>query len=173
MFLTVVTAQTIQTLEEFDRGKDIRLIQAHPNATYINITEVLNPSKEVVLSNVEMNKNGNSYYYVINASINENWELGKYLVRGVSDGDPFIFVYDFELVQGGRWALNFNNINFLVGFILLCIVVIGLLVYKQYMIGGSLIAVIGFILFFSEVVWYIPVIIILVGVGVVAKGEDK
>lgn len=170
--MTTANSQTIQTLGEFKRGEDIRLTQSHPNATYINISEITNPNGQIVLSDLEMTKIGTVYNYTVNSTINQNWVLGNYLVRGVSDGNPFIFVYDFDLVRGGRWAFNLNNNNFLVGFIILVIVLIGLMIFKQYTTSGLIVVILGFILLFNEVAWWICVPIIIAGVGLVAKGSN-
>lgn len=168
-----VSAQTQQSLGDFIRGEEIRLTQSHPNATYINITEIVNPNKEVVLMNLEMEKMGTDFNYTINGSISENWKLGTYLVRGVSDGTPFIFIYDFELIRGGRWAFNLNNNNFLFGIIILGICLVGLILFKQYFLSGAVIVIVGFIFVFNEVVWWISIPIILIGVALVGRGMTE
>ncbi len=73
MILSLVQALEIEPIKQ---GDGILLYQTCNNCTYCNFTQVIGPNNNVLLSNIEANKNNTFYSYLMNGG--NTTTLGKY-----------------------------------------------------------------------------------------------
>jgi hypothetical protein len=96
--ISLVSASSLPSLGIFKQDSTVTIAQVCSDATYINITSIGYPNSSTAVSNVEMNKNGGDYYYDFNSTN----LLGRYDVRGISDGCTKSFATYFEITTNGK-----------------------------------------------------------------------
>jgi len=102
--------------EEFDLHQNITITQVCSDATYINITSIQYPDGSRISINEEMTKDGGDFIYYFA----DTGQLGRYDVRGVSDGCTYTFAVYFTV---GKKV----DIQDSIFFIFLLLVLIGIL----------------------------------------------
>lgn len=123
LLLPLVYADESVSIGTFKKGECMSLIQTCGDCGYVNITKVYSPKMIVVLSDVNMTKQGTAYNYIFCNTT----EVGIYIVNGMAlwnDGNITTFEYDFEInVEGSKYS----------SFILLSI--LGIILYLILCIG--------------------------------------
>jgi hypothetical protein len=97
IFLPLIGA--IESFGYLKQGENIRITQTCDDATYINITSISFPSSEISVSNVPMSSLGNTEFYY---DYNDTNQLGRYDIRGVSDGCTNTFLTYFIVTTNGK-----------------------------------------------------------------------
>lgn len=87
----------LDSLGEFESGQSVRISQVCSDATYINISSVAYPNSSVAVANIAMTSAGDGEYYY---DFTSTTDLGRYDVRGVSDGCEKTFATYFEISGG-------------------------------------------------------------------------
>jgi len=93
------TISALDSLGVFKQNEPIRISQVCQDANYINISSISYPNSTVAVSNIAMVSAGSGefYYEFINPS-----EIGRYDVRGISDGCDKTFAYYFDVTSYGK-----------------------------------------------------------------------
>jgi len=94
-----VTATTLTTIGTFQTGEEVRISQVCADATYINISSITYPNSSTAVSNIEMTSSGSGEFYY---NFNETEQLGRYDVRGISDGCTKTYATYFEVTVNGK-----------------------------------------------------------------------
>jgi len=95
--LTSVTA--LDSLGTFKQNTDVRVAQVCSDATFINISSIAYPNGSVAVSNIEMTSAGSGEYYYL---FDDTSQLGRYDVRGISDGCENTFATYFIITESGN-----------------------------------------------------------------------
>jgi hypothetical protein len=117
LFTTLASAQ-LEQYGTFKQNDEVRLSQVCSDATYINISGISYPNGTLSLSNIEMTPSGSGEFYY---NFNLTEPLGRYDVRGVSDGCEKTFATYFEVTATGYE-------NYVGTYIILFLLIIGLLI---------------------------------------------
>lgn len=118
--MTIVFAN--MSLGLFSRDSNVRITRVCSDATYINLTSISYPNSSIAVSNIEMSSTGNGEFYY---EFNKTNDIGRYDVRGISDGCENNFATWFEVTPTGR---HFDNsLSAIIIASLSIIVLIGLL----------------------------------------------
>jgi hypothetical protein len=134
-------AIALETLGTFKQSEVVRVAQVCQDASYINISSITLPNSTVIYSNIQMTSAGSGEYYFnfINTS-----QIGRYDVRGISDGCEKTYAVYFTITPAG--GIESNTWIFLV----LLIVAVGILLlsflFKNYIfstIAGFALAAAG------------------------------
>jgi hypothetical protein len=88
----------LDSLGTFKQDQAIRITQVCQDATYINISSISYPNSSIAVGNTPMISAGNGEYYYIFASNNI---IGRYDVRGISDGCDNTFAMYFDITSTG------------------------------------------------------------------------
>jgi len=173
LFVNSVTA--LDSIGTYKKGEEIRITQVCSDATYINISSITYPNSTRAVSNIQMNSAGSGEFYY-NFSLTDS--LGRYDIRGISDGCTETFATYFEITQTGianerTYYSFFIGIAVLLGLIFLIISFI----YDDYMMIFSAISFITsgiFVLYFplGDTQTFITqgISIVLNGIGLVLIG---
>lgn len=116
--ISLISAQTLTTLGTFKQNEVVRITQVCQDATYINISSVSYPNSTNAISNIEMISAGSGEYYY---DFNDTNNLGRYDVRGISDGCTKTFATYFEISPSGQ-----NGVNNIVFMIILIVIIYGI-----------------------------------------------
>jgi hypothetical protein len=87
-----------ESLGVFKQNQDVRIVQVCDDANWVNLSSVSYPSGAVALGETEMTSVGSGEYFYL---FTDTQTLGKYDVRGISDGCENTFTYYFEITEGG------------------------------------------------------------------------
>lgn len=99
IFFMSFCSANLPSLGEFAQNEEIRIAQTCSDATYINISSISYPNSSTAVSNIEMTSSGSGeFYYLFNLTD----KLGRYDVRGVSDGCEKTFATYFTITPSGR-----------------------------------------------------------------------
>ena len=101
MFLCSFVTAAQESLGTFKQGEDVLLVQLCGTCTYNNITSITAPNSSIIISNVNMTKDGTQYSYLVEG---ENFtEVGTYNVNGFGDLDGVAtsWAYNFEITPTG------------------------------------------------------------------------
>lgn len=136
----------------FPQGSNVNLIQTCDDCTYNNITSILYPNGTVILSNVQMTKDGTFYNYTLNGNYTN--VLGNYIVNGVGDlgGEPTVWAYDFDITPQGWTSTSTFYFIFLI--IITLVFTLGVTLKNNY------------IMFFGSV------LVFLLGIFIMVNGVD-
>lgn len=88
----------LESMGTFKQGEPIRITQVCSDATYITISSISYPNSTTAVSNVNMISSGSGEFYI---TFNETSTLGRYDVRGVSDGCENTFATYFNITTTG------------------------------------------------------------------------
>lgn len=88
----------LESLGIFSKDQEVRISQVCSDATYINISSITYPNSTTAVSNVEMISAGSGEFYYLFNSTNL---LGRYDVRGISDGCEGTFATYFQINLSG------------------------------------------------------------------------
>ena len=114
----------LETLGRYEQNENVRITQVCSDATWINISSVSYPNSSVALGVTEMVSAGSGEWYY-NYGLTSY--LGKYDVRGISDGCEGTFATYFEITPDG--FLGSTGFYGLILLLSLGIIVLGL--WKQ------------------------------------------
>jgi hypothetical protein len=119
----------LDSLGTFKQNQTVRITQVCSDATYITISSITYPNSAIIISGVNMTSAGSGeYYYTFNkASV-----VGRYDVRGISDGCDKTFATYFDITPSGNYG-NDNMIWYIV------------IIFLAYFVG--------FMGFFGKNVW--------------------
>lgn len=88
----------LDSIGTFQKQNPIRIVQVCSDATFINISSISYPNSSIAVENVEMVSSGSGgYYYDFNTTI-----VGRYDVRGISDGCEKTFAIYFDVTTNGK-----------------------------------------------------------------------
>lgn len=96
-FMSAVSA--LDSLGTYKQGETVRVTQVCSDATYINISSISYPNSTTAVSNIEMTSAGSGEYYY---EFNQTSDLGRFDVRGISDGCENTFATYFTVTQSGE-----------------------------------------------------------------------
>ena len=98
MLLVVPGVSALDSLGTFKLGDTVRIAQVCADATYINISSITYPDSVIAEQNIAMIPSGNGEFYL---NYKKTTKLGRYDVRGVSDGCQNTFATYFEITGLG------------------------------------------------------------------------
>jgi len=117
--LLLSSVYALDSLGTFKQGEPVRVTQVCSDATYINISSIAYPNGNTAESGIEMISAGSGeFYYWFNDTSN----LGRYQVRGISDGCTNQFAFYFDVTYTGNEISTAQSILSL-GFLVLLILV--------------------------------------------------
>ena len=132
LLLSLASVNALDSLGTFKQGDDVRITQVCYDSTYVNISSIAAPDSTVLYSNIEMTSAGSGEYYF---NLNLTDQIGRYDVRGISDGCEQTFATYFEVTPSG----NTNNSTF---YYLIFIVSLGVMILG-FAIKNGWIAILG------------------------------
>ena len=98
MILLLGSVSALDSIGTFQKQNPIRIVQVCSDATFINISSISYPNSSIAVENVEMVSSGSGgYYYDFNTST-----IGRYDVRGISDGCEKTFAVYFDVTTNGK-----------------------------------------------------------------------
>jgi len=116
----------------FEQGEEVRIVQTCSDATYINISSISYPNSQTAATNINMNYLGNGeFYYVFNSTE----QLGRYDVRGISDGCQETFTQYFVITPSG-----FANT---LGFYILMLIIMGSVIFIGFYLQDAWFVILG------------------------------
>lgn len=99
IFLIGLTSAQLDSLGTFKQNSEVRIAQVCQDATYINISSISYPNGTVAVSGIQMTSAGSGEYYY---DFTDTSLLGRYDVRGISDGCEKTFATYFEVTLNGN-----------------------------------------------------------------------
>jgi len=135
--VSAADSSTIQKLpQEVTQGQSIDLPQGGSNGTdawtYCNITRLIDPDHDVLLTNLVMTKNGYSFNYILNGAYTQ--DIGAYTVETIC-GDGINVksgIYSFEVTTTGASTGNSLWMALLLIIISLVLFMVALYADNQY-----------------------------------------
>ena len=122
--LLINSIAALETLGLYEQDENIRITQVCSDATWVNISSISNPDSTVALGVTSMvNAGSGEFYYYFNKTS----YLGRYDVRGISDGCEKTFATYFDITPDG--FLSSTGFYGLVLLLSLGIIILGL--WKQ------------------------------------------
>ena len=98
IFLIGMTTASLPSLGTFKQNENIRIAQICSDATFIIISSITFPNSSIAVSSTNMTSAGNGeFFYMFNITSS----LGRYDLRGVSDGCEETFATYFEVTESG------------------------------------------------------------------------
>jgi len=97
MFM-ISMVSAMESLGTFKQGEEIRISQVCNDATYITISSITYPNSTTSIDNFNMTYFGSGEFYY---DFDSSSELGKYDVRGISDGCENTFATYFDITPLG------------------------------------------------------------------------
>ena len=137
----------LDSLGTFKQNTNVRVSQVCADATYITIS-ISNPDSTIAVTGINMTNNGGEFNYTFTSTS----QIGRYDVRGISDGCEKSFAVYFDVTPSG----NANNSTF---YYLIFIVSLGVMVLG-FAIKNGWIAILG-----SFGLVYLGLYIILYGIN--------
>lgn len=116
----------------FKQGENVRVTQTCADATYVTISSISTPDSKAHAQGKSMISVGNGEFYY---DFNSTSQIGRYDVRGVSDGCQESFVSYFEVTPSGFTGT--------LGFYLVLLVVCTLVVILGFSIKEAWFVVLG------------------------------
>ncbi len=89
----------LEDLGTFKQGETVRISQVCSDASYITLSSITFPNSTIAISNINMTSSGSGEFYYNFANTTD---LGRYDVRGISDGCEETFVTYFEVTPSGQ-----------------------------------------------------------------------
>ena len=159
--------------DNFAINQTVNLIQ-NCDCTHVIFTRVLNPSNVVIVQNALAEQNGTAFNFTLDASLID--EFGEYIVTGEGNLSTGIqtFSYTFEVSKGqGIFGLDLTSPIGILAVLIGVVLLIGLMMSKQFLIMGGIVSITGFILFINGIIWFVSIPIIMIGVAIVIVRKDK
>jgi len=115
LFLSMIgfISAQVDNLGRYDRDQQVRIAQVCSDATYVTISSISSPNSTILIDNVNMTSSGSGEYYYLFLNTSQ---IGRYDVRGISDGCEKTFSFYFNI--GGFTAIE---IAIYIFFLLLCL----------------------------------------------------
>lgn len=114
-FSTLVSAAEDVNIGFVKQGEEIELVQVCDNCTYVNLTKIIDPYKNVLLlGEYEMTKNGSNYNY----TFDNTTFVGSYYYTtcGDADGDNVCQTVRFDVTSTGQALTTEKSIIYIVFF---------------------------------------------------------
>lgn len=151
--LSFANVMALESLGTFKQGENVRISQVCNNANYITISSISNPDSSIAVNNTNMTFSGSGEFYY---NFNSTLELGRYDIRGISDGCENTFATYFNVTPSG--SSGSDNIVFAVFMIILIwgLTLIGF-IYKEpivTLIGGMAMVFLGVYLIQNGIIIY-------------------
>jgi hypothetical protein len=106
--LLLSSVYALDSLGTFKQDEAVRVTQVCSDATYINISSIAYPNGNTAESGIEMISAGSGeFYYWFNDTSN----LGRYQVRGISDGCTNQFAFYFDVTPTGSLQTTSQGIG--------------------------------------------------------------
>lgn len=97
-FLLIANISALDSLGTYRQNENVRIVQVCSDATYITISSISFPNSTTAITEVNMTSLGSGeYYYDFNNTIT----LGRYDIRGISDGCENTFATYFDITGTG------------------------------------------------------------------------
>jgi len=106
----------------YKQGQDINLIQTCADCTSINVSKITAPNGTILISNVQMTKDGSAFNYTLNSSFTN--DLGTYHISGIGNpgGTNEVWTYSFFVNYKGD-TISSAQAMLYIGFIVVIILV--------------------------------------------------
>jgi hypothetical protein len=133
-------ASALDSLGTFKQGDNIRIVQVCSDASYVNISSISLPNSINATGTIAMtNLNNGEFYY----DFNQTQLLGRYDVRGVSDGCDKTFATYFDVTPTG--FVNTLGFYILLIGVMVLIIILGFSLKESWfvMIGGMGLMLLG------------------------------
>lgn len=88
----------LDSMGTFKEGQQIRITQICYDSTYITLTSVSFPNSTLAINQTNMSNAGNGEFYYIFTNTST---IGRYDVRGISDGCDNTFSFYFDVTKNG------------------------------------------------------------------------
>lgn len=131
MSLFLISFASAESIGTFRQGENVTLPQLCSTCASNNITSILDPLGNTLLSNVEMDKDGSYFNYTLTEG--NTTLLGTYKVNGIGDDSDCsasgcVWAYTFDITPSGK---QFSTANSIIQFALLFLMV-------MIFIGGAI-----------------------------------
>lgn len=174
MFLIPLVVAEQQSLNNKQLYENVTLYQVC-DCSYVNFTSVINPSGVDILGGSKMaTKSGTYFNYTLDGSLID--EFGQYIVTGEGNqsGTIEVFAYDFEVTKGeGAFGLDVSDINTRILLAGAIIIIFVMFLFGNYLISGALLTMVGFILLYNGIVWFISIPTIIIGILMATKDTER
>lgn len=126
MIFLIGFVSSLDSLGTFKQDNDVRITQVCSNATYITLSSITFPNSTIAIEGINMTSAGNGEYYY---NFTNTSDVGRYYVRGISDGCEETFVTYFYINNKGQETTYSYLIATVV--LILTFLFIGFLIYKD------------------------------------------
>ena len=140
LLMMLPMASALDSLGTFKQGDNIRIVQVCSDASYVNISSISLPNSINATGTIAMtNLNNGEFYY----DFNQTQLLGRYDVRGVSDGCDKTFATYFDVTPTG--FVNTLGFYILLIGVMVLIIILGFSLKESWfvMIGGMGLMLLG------------------------------
>lgn len=103
IFLVSFTS-ALDSLGTFKQGQTVRIVQVCEDATYVTISSISFPNSTIAVSNLNMTSSGSGEYHY---NFSTTSSLGRYDIRGISNGCDKTFATYFDVTSSGGNGLTF------------------------------------------------------------------
>lgn len=137
MILLIVVMNISASLDSYGtykQGDNVRLVQVCYDATWINISSIAYPNSTVNVTNTPMISAGSGEFYY---NFNDTSSIGRYDVRGISDGCERNFATYFFVTYTGEDLTVAKSISYVLIFVISFIVFFALLIMGIYLPSGN------------------------------------
>lgn len=121
--LMISSAFALDSLGTFKQYDSVRITQVCQDASWINISSIALPNSTIVYPNTRMISAGSGEFYFI---FNKTADLGKYDVRGISDGCEKTFAVYFTITPTVGAEDN-TTMFIIIGLIAILLLILGAL----------------------------------------------
>ena len=127
-FVLISSVQALDNMGTFKQNSNVRIVQICSDASFINITSVSYPDSSIATSTSAMTDLGNGEFYI---DFENTTQLGRYDVRGVSDGCEKTFATYFEVTPSG-FLINEGSYISLFGSLFIMIILSIIFLFLAY-----------------------------------------
>lgn len=120
----------LDSLGTFKQGETIRISQVCNDASYITISSIAYPNSTHAIANTNMTFSGSGEYHYNFTSADA---LGRYDVRGISDGCENTYATYFEVTPSGKTSSTGESILYFL-FTIIIFLLLGTMIYFIIMI---------------------------------------
>lgn len=112
-----------ESLGVFKVGQNVRIVQVCDDATWVNISSISYPNGSIAASGIKMVPIGSGEFYY---NFSNTAQLGRYDVRGISDGCEKTFTFYFEVTYTGDLVTSEQMTVYIIALIFLVLLALAL-----------------------------------------------
>jgi len=154
IFLIGIVSASLDSLGTFKQNNQVRIAQVCSDALFINISSVTYPNSSVAISNIQMSSAGSGEYFY---NFTDTIQLGRYDVRGISDGCEKTFATYFEITPSGKGDSG-SNIAFNIFLIIMIYTITFMGVFSRNatltLLGGGIMMFLGVYMINNGIIIY-------------------